>query len=245
MRTFKLHYGVLALASYACFTLGMTHGVDAQPDDPPAPASESTEAADRLAAAYQMVFLARRTEAPEALLAAAVILHKNPGVEFKEKIENAEKVPPITPKELLEEAKAMRPKDKSLHEYIAKLASDFKEEPRGALQIFNQTFSVAPGKVGHIGITFKANAPATIHVTSLSVKTTATKKDAKGKVHTVVGHFQPVVEVQVKDPKGNTVYFSKGTAAKHTFNPVAQTRYEVRIKNDDKLTTAHAHVVSN
>ena len=239
----KLRHGILALVTFFCLTVGFTPGLDAQPDDPPA--SESTEAADRLAAAYQMVFLARRTESPEALLAAASIIHKNPGVEFKEKIENADNVAPLTSKELLEEARAMRPKDKALLEYIAKLADDFKEDPRGALQVYNQILGIAAGKEVNFSITFKANAPATIHVTSNPMKATRTTKDVKGKVKTVPVLFRPILDVQVKDAKGNIVYFSQGTAAKHTFNPQTQTRYQVRIKNTDKLQTAHAHVVSN
>jgi len=120
---------------------------------------ETYEKSDRFEAAMKLLALGRQTSSPEAILGAAVILHANPLTEGKEKLEGAEVVP-INPKELLKEAKALRPKDKALADYIAKLTDDFSEKSRGSLNFRGTQGVLRPGQPATFTIVYAANQPA-------------------------------------------------------------------------------------
>ena len=83
--------------------------------------------------AFGLVHFGRDTKSPESLIAAALILHANP-IETPK----GEKIEVPTPRELLDEARALRPNDKALGTLIDTAIDTVKETSRAA---------VAPAKV--------------------------------------------------------------------------------------------------
>lgn len=234
----------------------VVHGSHAQPEQPPAEetTTEEGEAIERIDAAYQMIDLGRRLSSPEALLAAAKILHANPPKELKESVEDAEKAEPVKLADLLKEAKGMRPKDKALADYIAKLADDFKEDSRGSLNFRGGTFAIAASKTAKFTIVYKGKAPAMVRVSpGGSVPVTRYRLVAKKvgtKTVTTKVPYQvpttPLFNVKLTDAKGKVLYTRNGSPshAPATFVPAQTGPYHLYVTNVNSAT-ARAVVTSN
>jgi hypothetical protein len=100
--------------------------------DAPLVMSESGQAVADLGLAYDLIEYGRKTKTPEALITAALILHRTP-VEKSSEPSGGEASAIPAPAELLAEAKKLRPDDKALADVIAQAQDSLKEKPRGAV----------------------------------------------------------------------------------------------------------------
>src|SRR4051794_26176852 len=96
-------------ASLACLCLAVTSAPAQEKDQTPAAPSASELLVKRVALAYDLIEIGREQKMPEALVTAALLLHKNPTEPLE--VKGGEKAGAESPAQLLKEAKAMRPKD--------------------------------------------------------------------------------------------------------------------------------------
>jgi len=126
-----------------------------------------------------LIYYGRANKTPEALVTAALILHRNPTETVK-----GEKDYSPTPKALLEEARAMRKDDKSLSAVIDNAADTLKEAARGAgPTVHKQTAKLTPKTKLH---TFSVPIPLAVKkVTKQTTVTVLATKNGKHKKITV------------------------------------------------------------
>jgi len=184
----------------------------------------------------------RSTKTPEALVTAALILHRNPTEPIK--IEGEEKPDTsLSPKALLEEARAMRKDDKALAGVIESALDTIKEAPRGGAA----PVSVAKGKASH-------GKP-------LKFKQKIFKKLAKGQKHQghkikATRHLPPNdspalkkkrlrhhLQLIVKDPTGKVVATVKAPAGADTVEAVVPPPADP--SGDAGEYTTEVHIVAN
>ena len=147
-------------------TIVLGSSLYAQPgDDDDTP--EPIDAVKKIDAAHQMIALGREVKSPEAIIAGAIILHKNPIFDLKGDSEGSDKVALTKPADLLKEALEMRPTDKALRTYINKLADEFTEGTRTVVGFQGGTFAINKGAKASHAVTF-ADGGGAVSVTSLA-----------------------------------------------------------------------------
>jgi hypothetical protein len=91
--------------------------------------TESAQAVSDLGMAHELIEYGRRTKTPEALITAALILHRTPA----EKAADAQLDESNAPAALLAEARKLRPTDKTLAGLADQAAEAISETARGAI----------------------------------------------------------------------------------------------------------------
>lgn len=204
-------------------------GKDEKPEEPKVTEAEAKalRAVDDLATAGQMIELGRRTKNPEALIAAALVLHRTPAEEAQHKLDT---VPAEDEKKaLLDEAAKMRPQDKALQASVTAAREQLAAKERGAVG-GAKTYTgwrIAAGKSDFGNHAFTGSSKVSLRVTAtqpaFKPKGLYLVDPSFAKLEIIDGH-QKVVASQPYIPLGGT-----GTV---TWNaPAKATGYFFRVTN--------------
>lgn len=246
---------VCALVGLSFQALGGDNKKDADVEDRASlddiQAEADAQAGEERNLAYELIEYGRESKTPEALITAALILHRNPVAKFEkvEKEEGVEEVKEPDPKELLQEAQSIRPKDKALAEYVAKVSDDLKEEARGSVgRRISGYLTVPASKTVGFRHAFRAKQPAQITVFSTPSRTYLTRKVKSGLTYRTIRipriQLNPV-KVTVRSLSGQTYYQGQPSSGHRiSFRPSQTGPVQIIVQNVGTRST-RVRVMSN
>ncbi|MBM4000110.1 MAG: hypothetical protein FJ297_11335 [Planctomycetes bacterium] len=195
-----MRFGVLfgygrALFAASLVMMGAVVAIAGRADDKAVPElSESAQAVADLGMAQDLIAYGRRTKSPEALLMAALILHRTPS----EKVGDAADTE--TPAALIEEARKARADDKTLAGLADQAAEAVSETARGAVTgPRNMGGVLAPGAKADITVVCQPRTNTIFRVNGIPVAAPNRRP------------VPPILQVEIKD-KGRPVGGGLGTS---------------------------------
>jgi len=226
----------LLLRSVSALTCGMvltggiaTAAVRGAGDEVPGPAAAMTEAGQAvldLGMAHDLIAYGRRTKTPEALITAALILHRNPSEQAKDQ-PAGERPAALSPADLLAEAKKLRADDKALADLVARALDAIGEQSRGSTsgpQMWSGRLN--PGATQTITRVFKAREPAVVRVQAVPLPPAPPRL---GERPTPPG--PPIVRVAVASAKGQVIGQQAGPSTQIQFTPPETGTFQIRVTN--------------